>query len=72
MIRNLWTWLHAQMVQNVPDSITACEFDCRPATCQRGEWERCLYRRWVQAVGPVPRSTRRGSAAGSRGSEGRP
>jgi hypothetical protein len=72
MIRNLWTWLHAQMVQDVPDRIAVCEFECRAVTCQRGEWERCLYRRWVEAVGSVPRSTRRSPLAGSRGSAGRP
>ena len=58
MIRNLWNWLHGQMVRDVPDSVAACEFDCRAATCRRNDWERCPYRRWAQAVGPVQRAQR--------------
>lgn len=74
MIRNLWNWLQGQMVQDMPDSIAACEFDCRAPVCRRGEWERCAYRRWAQAVGPVqraPHSPRLGVRPGRRGDGGR-
>lgn len=58
MIQNLWNWLHGQMVRDVPDSIAACEFDCRTITCRHGDWDRCPYRRWTEAVGPVRRTLR--------------
>lgn len=70
MIRSLWTWLQGQMVPDVSDSVTACEFDCRAPVCGRGEWERCAYRRWAQTVGPVaraPRPARPGAGPGRHG-----
>jgi hypothetical protein len=75
MIRNLWSWLQGHIVQDVPDSIAACEFDCRAVTCRRGSWERCPYHRWAQAVGlerRAPRLARPGGGAGGRAGGGHP
>jgi hypothetical protein len=74
MIRNLWTWLQGQMVQDVPETLAVCEFDCYRPACWRAEWERCAYRRWAQAIGvaqPAPRPPRPGSGPGGRGDRGR-
>lgn len=40
-----WGWIKNQIVQEVPEDIAACEFDCpcvsecRKSQCARGEWE---------------------------------
>jgi hypothetical protein len=44
MIRNLWRRLRDRFVQDVPASMSACEFDCRAVACRQGEWERCEHR----------------------------
>ncbi len=37
-------WLKDQIVEDVPDSLALCEFDCRKQPCRMGEWERCERR----------------------------
>jgi hypothetical protein len=64
MIRNLWRWLQGQVVQDVPDSLAVCEFDCRSTACRRGEWERCEHR---LAKVRLMELTRKGDAPGLRG-----
>ena len=74
MIRNLWRWLQGQMVQDVPDSIAVCEFECRPASCRRDEWERCEHRLRDAAARLRLRVTwpaRLESGPGGRGDRGR-
>jgi hypothetical protein len=74
MIRNLWRWLQGQMVQDVPDSIAVCEFDCRSACCRRGEWEGCEHRLRDAAARLRHRMTgpaRPESGPGGRGDRGR-
>jgi hypothetical protein len=74
MTRNLWRWLQGQMVQDVPDSVTVCEFDCRPVSCRRGEWERCEHRLRGSAIGlrhRMPWPARLESGPGGRGDRGR-
>ena len=74
MIRNLWRWLQDQMVQDVPDSLAVCEFDCRSASCRRGEWERCEHRLGDSAAGlrhRTPRPARLESGPGGQGDRGR-
>jgi hypothetical protein len=47
-------WLKEQIIQDVPEDIALCEFDCRKSQCLMGEWENCErrlerlqdYRRW--------------------------
>jgi hypothetical protein len=74
MIRNLWTWLQGQIIQDAPPSISACEFDCRAVDCRRGEWERCQDRRRAEAVDiarQAARPTRPGSCRDGGGNEGK-
>ncbi len=41
-------WL-AEQVQDVPEDIALCEFDCRKPECLVGEWETCERRlRWIE------------------------
>jgi hypothetical protein len=42
--RNAKSWLRAQIVEDVPDSLALCEFGCRKQQCRIGEWERCKRR----------------------------
>jgi hypothetical protein len=37
-------WLKNQIVQDVPEDIALCEFDCRKGQCRMGEWESCERR----------------------------
>ena len=36
--------LTEQLVQEVPDDIALCEFDCRKTQCRYDEWESCERR----------------------------
>ena len=73
MIQNLWSWLQGLVIQDCPESIAVCEFECRAPTCLRGEWERC-YRRRRQADGlgqQVAEPPRLSTGPGGRGDRGR-
>lgn len=37
-------WLAGQIIQDVPDEVARCEFDCRKLVCAQGEWESCSRR----------------------------
>jgi hypothetical protein len=51
MIRRLWSWVRPLVIQDCPETIAVCEFDCRTPTCLRKEWEGCAYRRRHQRDG---------------------
>jgi hypothetical protein len=36
-----WRWMINHVVQDVPEDIMVCEFDCRKAQCTMVEAERC-------------------------------
>lgn len=38
-------WVEGQFVQDVPEDIELCEFDCSKGQCTVGEWESCERRR---------------------------
>jgi hypothetical protein len=45
------SWLHRLLdrlargtVEDVPEEISACEFECRRLECREGEWDRCPRR----------------------------
>ncbi len=59
-IRGVWRWLRNQIVQEVPEDSSLCEFDCRKGQCTMGEWESC-DRRLNKAVGELMPSPRDGS-----------
>jgi hypothetical protein len=39
-----WRWISNQVVQDVPEEIMVCEYDCRKAQCTMAEAERCEKR----------------------------
>lgn len=38
-------WIREQVVQEVPEEIALCAFDCRKGDCTHSEWEACARRR---------------------------
>jgi hypothetical protein len=44
VVRKAKRWLKEQIVQDVPEDIALCEFDCRKGQCRVGEWESCERR----------------------------
>ncbi len=59
-IARLGRWLRAQ-VQEVPESLAVCEFDCARPECRMGDWERCERRHkpepFLGAPSPSPDHT---------------
>jgi hypothetical protein len=51
-------WLKNQVIQEVPEDIALCEFDCRKPQCRMGEWETC-ERRLRSPSGNRPQATQR-------------
>ena len=45
-------------VQEVPEDVAVCEFDCRKGNCEQGEWEVC-ERRLTRGAGELSHPTRR-------------
>jgi hypothetical protein len=45
-LKRLWGWIKEQIVQDVPEYLATCEFDCacvhecRQNQCTLGEWEK--------------------------------
>ena len=44
LLREFSDWVFNQIIQNVPDDIGTCEFDCSRGQCSQGEWEMCKRR----------------------------
>ena len=42
--RWLRRWIKGRLVQDVPEEIAACEFECRRTECKQGDWETCERR----------------------------
>lgn len=42
--RRLQQWIKDRMVQDVPEDIAACEFECRRTECRLGDWSTCENR----------------------------
>jgi hypothetical protein len=42
--RNIWNWIRRQFVDEVPEAVALCEFDCRKPHCNEGDWEVCQRR----------------------------
>ena len=47
-------WLKQQVVQDVPDELALCEFDCRKEQCTHHEWATCERRINRAAEGLFP------------------
>lgn len=43
-IRRLWNSIAKRWIDDVPEEIATCEFDCREFRCERGRWETCEHR----------------------------
>jgi curli biogenesis system outer membrane secretion channel CsgG len=59
VLHNAFGWLMNEIVQDVPEPIAVCEFDCRKTQCTFAEWASC-ERRLKKAAGelmPPSRST---------------
>jgi hypothetical protein len=55
MVR-LWQWIKNQIVQDVPEEIALCEFDCHKQQCTEIEWQTCP-RRIAWAAGELRRTS---------------
>jgi hypothetical protein len=51
-----WRFLIDHLIQEVPDSIAVCEFDCRETDCTVERWASC-ERRKNRDLAPTPRRT---------------
>ena len=40
----LWQRFKNRVIQDAPDDIQLCEFDCRKLECAMGDWEKCERR----------------------------
>ena len=40
----LWQWTEEKLIQDVPEHIARCEFDCSRIECRWDEWETCEKR----------------------------
>jgi hypothetical protein len=39
--RRLWQFVKRQVVDDAPEDLALCEFDCRKEQCRQDEWETC-------------------------------
>jgi hypothetical protein len=53
----LWQWVKEQIIQDVPEGVALCEFDCRKQQCRMQEWETC-ERRMNKATGELSPAAR--------------
>jgi hypothetical protein len=37
-------WIKRRLIQDVPEDIAACEFECRRMECRQGDWQTCEKR----------------------------
>lgn len=59
---SLWQWIKNQIVQEIPEDIALCEFDCNKLQCTQEEWQTCL-RCIARAAGELMPATK-GNIAG--------
>jgi hypothetical protein len=45
VFRPIWRWFVDGIVQDVPENVSLCEFDCRKQHCTFNEWAICERRR---------------------------
>jgi len=51
-LMHIWHWMKNQIIQEVPEDIQICEYDCRQRQCAMGEREVC-ERRLRKAAGEL-------------------
>ncbi len=52
LFRRFRRWVRNQLVQDVPNGIALCEFDCRKQQCTMKQWAAC-ERRFSGAAGEL-------------------
>jgi len=62
---SLWQWIKSQIVQEIPEDIALCEFDCYKLQCTEKEWLTCP-RRIARAAGELMPRRKGESAAEGR------
>ena len=60
--RGFLQWVRNQIIQDVPEDVALCEFDCRKGNCTNEEWESC-GRRLDRAEGELLPSSKDHPAA---------
>ena len=40
----LWRWIKNRIVQDVPEEVALCEFECHKQQCTEREWQTCARR----------------------------
>ena len=40
----IWQWIKREFIQDIPDDIALCEYDCRKQECTNEEWLTCERR----------------------------
>jgi hypothetical protein len=58
MVQRAWRWLAHELVQDAPEDIALCEFDCRKPQCTYSDWLNC-ERRLKKAEGELMPARRR-------------
>jgi hypothetical protein len=43
-LNRLQSWLSRQLVQDVPDEVSVCEYECNRTDCRIGQWNTCEKR----------------------------
>jgi len=43
-VQRAWNWLARKLIQDVPEEIALCEFECRKSQCTHSEWLSCERR----------------------------
>jgi hypothetical protein len=52
MVHRAWTRLAHELIQDTPEVLAVCEFDCRKPLCTYSEWSNC-ERRLKKAEGEL-------------------
>jgi hypothetical protein len=51
-LTRFWEWTKRQIIRDVPEEITLCEYDCHEEQCSTPIWEKC-DRRLSKAAGEL-------------------
>ena len=51
----LWQRFRNKVIQDAPEDIQLCEFDCQQSQCAMGDWEKCERR--LRSIAPTRKHT---------------
>jgi hypothetical protein len=46
-------WVKDRIIQEAPEEVARCEFECRALQCNQGHWESCGLRRGFALASPA-------------------